>query len=196
MDAGEEADVADPTICPDGLPRAAWNAEPGGVNRRDLAGDFTVATVDGAEFTLSTAWTGCESFVFIPDQVPVSQTDATSVWASDLDQLLGDSPPNVHYFFVSTRSSASSAERALDSMQEQLEQVLGEMEGVDFQHWLQRVHVVATPAPQLESWLKDTFVGAGRQGFAIDRQQVLQDAPFRLGEIAPAPACLQKTALN
>src|ERR1700761_3284580 len=30
----------------------------------------------------------------------------------------------------------------------------------------------------------------------LDRQQVLQHAPFRFREIAPAQTCLQKTALN
>jgi hypothetical protein len=166
-----DADVVDPTVCPDGLPLRAWESGETGVNRRDLVGDFTVQTIDGATFNLAEAWTGCDSFIFLPDQVPVSQADATSVWESDVAQLLADSPPNVHYFFVSTRSRQASAQGSLDGVQDQFEQVLAGMDEADFAHWLERVHVVDTASPLLENWLKETFAGAGRQGFAIDRYQ-------------------------
>lgn len=57
------------------------------------------------------------------------------------------------------------------------------------------------PAPKPpEHAVDDRAVLFGRPApapvFGLDRQQILQDAPFRLGEIAPAQACLQKIALN
>lgn len=57
----------------------------------------------------------------------------------------------------------------------------------------------ATPEPP-EYAVDDRAVLLGTPATApvltLDRQQVRQDAPFRLSEIAPAQACLQKTALN
>jgi len=65
-----------------------------------------------------------------------------------------------------------------------------------------RRHVVprrAAPEPP-EYAVDDRAVLIGRSisapVLALDRQHVLQDAPFRLGEIASAQACLQKAALN
>ena len=54
-------------------------------------------------------WSGCESYVFIPDGMTVSPIDSTSMWSTDLDALIAASPPNVHYFFVSRKFDSKAA---------------------------------------------------------------------------------------
>lgn len=174
---GGPDDVADgssgpPTdVCEDGLPLRAWEEGETGVVRRALAGDFTIRTVQGREFNLRTDWTGCDSFIFIPDQIPNSQIDPASIWTRDIDALVAASPPNVHYFFVSTLPREASALAAVDSMARRVEQALDTLPREESDYWFERMHVVDTGAAQLPNWLKDTFAGAGREGFAIDRFQ-------------------------
>ena len=161
----------EPTACPDGLPFRAWEEGVTGPHHRDLAGDFTITTVQGREFNLREAWTGCDVFVFIPDQIPNSSADSSSIWERDIDTLLAASPPNVHYFFVSTLSRPQSAASRAEDMARRVEDAVDTFPREESDAWFERTHVVDVSAAELNSWLKDTFAGAGRQGFAIDRSQ-------------------------
>src|SRR5262249_33257689 len=115
-------DLAKPTACDLlKLPaRAFQDKGPYGKLRDDLADDFTL-TDQAGEWNFKSNWSGCESYVFIPDTIAVSSKDATSIWASDLDDLLNRSPLNVHYFFVSRKAGP---EASLQLISDQLDSVL------------------------------------------------------------------------
>ena len=62
----------------------------------DVAGDFTVNTLEG-QWTLSEAWTGCESYVFIN----YADTDyGNTLWSTQPDEILRQSVSNTQYFFI------------------------------------------------------------------------------------------------
>src|SRR5688572_1606113 len=88
-----------PSFCElEGQPEVPWNDDgPYGVLRHDLADNFFVDLVDGSTWSLQEHWTGCESYIFVPDTIPNSYEDPTSVWERDLDELVEASPPYVHY---------------------------------------------------------------------------------------------------
>ncbi len=170
-----EADVdAEPTFCQSqNLTAAAFSAGPYGVHRGDLADDFTLPLADGTSFNFKQQFSGCDSYVFIPDSLLVSSVDATSVWASDADlaQLVKQSPKNAHYFFLSNRTSASVADASVAAMQARVTNLLAKLPEADAAHWGGRLHVVAHHAQEIDAWMSKPFTAHLFRGFAIDRAQ-------------------------
>jgi Peptide-N-glycosidase F, C terminal len=152
-----------------------------GPNRGDLAADFTLSLVDGTRWTFSAEAVGCESYVFVPDILTVSQTDTSSIWGgSDLPALVKGSPQNVHYFFVSL-SSASVAKTNTTAMQAKITKLLAPGGGLSASaaaHWKTHLHVVADTAVAIKSWVGDALLGWAQQGFCIDRRQRLRGLGF------------------
>ncbi len=165
------------------LPARAWAGGPYGALRDNVADDFTLLDQSGP-WSFKAKFSGCETYVFVPDTVPVSSMDKTSIWAADLDLLLQKSPPNVHYFFVSRASDAASVMKSLALVQSQIDQVLptlpaGEGPG-QREWWKARLHLVQGSGRDLQNWvgnlLRQTGASSpvGGYGFAIDRFQRLR----------------------
>jgi hypothetical protein len=162
---------AGPTYCETaGLPVREWSEGPYGVHRQEVAGDFTVNLVGGETWTFKERWDGCESYVFVPDTIPVSNLDKTPIWEKDLLNLIKASPKNVHYFFVSRSTSDDTAKANTEAMKARIDEVVAALPA-DNDHWKERLHVLAQRAGNLDSWLKDVLAGIGRGGFAVDRFQ-------------------------
>ncbi len=155
-----------------GLPIRAFDDGAGGVLRHELAADFTVPTLDeggvAGSWSFKERWSGCESYVFVPDTLARSQKDATSIWERDVDKLIAASPKNAHYFFVSRKVAAEASTTA---MRARIDAALAALPEADAAHWRERLHVVSVSAAGLEGWLKSVLGGVGTQGFAIDRFQ-------------------------
>jgi hypothetical protein len=125
---------------------------------------------DGTTWGLEASFTGCESYVFVPDTLLVSQLEQTSLWEADLPALLKLSPKTAHYFFVSRRAAAAAA-AATTAMQARIDEHLATLDEPTAAHWKQHLHVVATRAADIDGWVGDVLAGHGAGGFAIDRQQ-------------------------
>jgi hypothetical protein len=161
-----------PTLCDDlGLPAKAWSSGPYGTHRRETADDFEVELFDGTLWRMSEHWTGCEVHVFIPDALPISALDEASIWTKNLDDLIQDSPKNVHYFFVS-RQSGDALVASTTAMQELVDTELYYLDPAEQEHWKQHLHVVKDRAGNIDGWLGDAVQsGIGIAGLAIDRAQ-------------------------
>jgi len=176
VDAGDDAG-GPPAFCETGgFPARPFAADGSGSHRGELAADFSVDLVDGSTWTLSEAWTGCETYVFLPDTVPVSVLNRASVWEDDfdLDDLLAASPDDVHYFFVSARSR-DEAGPSIDAMATRLEAELASLGAERAAHWRAHLHVVRDRVTAIGNWIDDLLLdGIGSQGFGIDRLQRLR----------------------
>ena len=119
---------------------------PFGVHRQELADDFWVPVRGDWEpadtWDFDRNWTGCESFVFIPDTIPVSAEDPTGLWEADLDELVATSVRNAHYFFVSRRNQAD-ADANLAAMEQRVADLLASFDEDDAAWWGARLHVIA-----------------------------------------------------
>lgn len=170
-----EPDTGGPVdVCTElGEPALPFDAVgPYGNRRHELAADFTVVLADGSTWTLSEAWTGCESYVFLPDTITVSDTNGTSLWDEGVAGLIAASPRNAHYFFVSRRASDAQALEATNAMQERVEQAIAALPAEDAAHWADRLHVVSGRAGALDAWFGGAIQsGIGQIGLAIDRFQ-------------------------
>jgi hypothetical protein len=165
----------DPTaLCTElDLPVRAFEPGPYGIHRGEVADDFTVPLQAGGEFRLADHWSGCESYLFVPDRIPVSALDETSIWddEDDLADLLAASPRNTQWFFVSRTANEADAAAILAAMQVRLDGVLAGMAPADAEHWRANAHVVGTHAQALESWIGEAMLSHGLVGFGIDRRQ-------------------------
>ncbi len=171
----DDSDVVPQSVCAaQGLSEHPWDTVgPYGEHRHDVAADAILPLGD-AGWTLSENWTGCDTLMFVTDTLPVSDLNPVSVWGSDLDALLEDSPKNVQWFFVS-RQEGPDAKAAIGGMQTQLDAVLAGMKKADRAWWTDRVHVVTKPAGKLDGWVGSVIAsGIGTGGFAIDRHQQLR----------------------
>ena len=172
-DGGDQDAGGPPSACETlGLPERAFDAAASGERRRARAGDLSVELTDGTTWTLSEQWTGCETYVFVPDTIPVSALDATSVWESDLDLLLDWSPDDVHYFFVSAKRRSADALASIDAMGARVAEELGRRPPDEAEHWRTHLHVVADRVTAMGNWVDDVmYDGVGQGGFGIDRLQ-------------------------
>lgn len=156
-----------------GLASRPFSEGPYGTHRGDVAEDFSLELLGGATFSFRDRWSGCDSYIFVPDTLRNSDSDPTSVWARDVDLLMLLSPKNVHYFFVSRAGTDGEADAATAAMAARIEAALGSVPAGDAAHWRERLHVVRPRAGAIAGWTGDLLgaSGIGRLGFAIDRQQ-------------------------
>jgi hypothetical protein len=169
---------------PEPAPLPSWCAEMGwterpfleeaafGRERRDFADDFDLRTTDG-EFRFSEQFTGCESYLFVTDDLSVSPLDSTPLYdkQDDLVELLEISPPNVHYFFLAEDEDDVNA--FVDGMSGRIEGALDEL-GDDGDWWSERLHVVTESVDELSGWV-DNALDNGAPGFGIDRFQQIRE---------------------
>jgi len=173
-DATEEpTPEPEPSACEvlDRAPRA-WSDGPYGTIRKTLADDFTLDLEDEDDFVFSERWTGCESFVFIPDSLRYSANDPTPLWEreEDLRDLIDRSPHGVHYFFVSYAGSSEDEDAMTKPLRERLDAVLEELAEDDAERaaWFaDRLHVVRKRRSSLDNWIEDlSWPWAGSAGAA------------------------------
>jgi hypothetical protein len=149
IDAGQDAGtVRPPDVCDElGLPRVAMRPSTG-AGFDDVAGDFTVETLDGP-WTLSEEWTGCDSYVFLNY---ASTTYGNGLFATFPDGLAINSPRNVHYFFTSYERSADAIRTRMEALRAGLEEgfELFELSEEDRAFWRSRMHFVVEPLVSVE----------------------------------------------
>lgn len=163
-----------------GLPVREFSEGPYGTHRGDVAEDFTLDLADGTSWNLHTNFSGCDSYVFVPDKIAVSELDPTSVWEKDADvkTLVKNSPKNVHYFFISREGSTAAADTSIQGMKARLEGVIAGLSAEDAAHWKDRLHVVSQKATALGNWIGDVATSHGKIGFSIDRMQRIRGAGY------------------
>ncbi len=166
-----------PSFCEvNGWTERPFSAGPYGVVRHAIAEDFELPLLEEDDWVMSERWTGCESYVFVPDSLTVSQLDSSSLWEKEEDilQLIADSPPNVHYFFVSHEGSSEEEDAATQAMRDRIDDVLEDLDDEDEEWWAERLHVLRKRRTSLDNWVEDVLGGIGRAGFAIDRFQEIR----------------------
>lgn len=176
MPDGGSSDAAEeppgPSACAAmGLPERPFSAGPYGAQRHDVADDFSIDLYDGSTWSFKEKWSGCESYVFIPDTLVFSELNKASIWEKDLSNLIKKSPLNVHYFFISRASTDAAATSSIDAMAPRLEAAFAKLVPEDAAYWRDHMHLAAKRSGSLNNWVGKILAGIGRGGFAIDRSQ-------------------------
>ncbi len=166
-----EEEPAPPTWCE----RMGWTERPFitdaayGPLRRDVADDFLLQTTEG-DYWWQEQFTGCETYLFVPDSLRVSPLDATRLIEKqdDLVELIGKSPPNVQYFFLAESGDAAQMDAFAAGMTERIAYAMENIDDPDW--WAPRLHVVTEPVSEIGGWVDDAMEQGG-PGFGIDRFQ-------------------------
>ncbi len=169
-DAGVEAPPPPADVCDElGLVRRPFDAAGTGTDWGDVAGDFTLETLDGT-FSFASAWSGCESYVFI-DYFESKEGD--TLFRTFPDPLFERSTHNVRYFFASYETAEGAARARVETMRESVEEALSFLAPEDAERWRARVHYVTTPLPDVTGSVGDLIRAHGSVQFAfgIDRAQ-------------------------
>ncbi|MBK6520439.1 MAG: hypothetical protein IPG04_41520 [Polyangiaceae bacterium] len=190
---GSGGEPPSPSVVCEELGRSvlAWSEGPYGSRRGETAAAFELPLLDGSTYRFAESFSGCESYVFIPDTLVVSDTDDTSLWERDLDELVDNSPDNAHYFFVSRAADEGAATESVSAMAGRVEDLLASLPAGDAERWAQRLHVVATRAQDLDGWVSDVLAGHGRAGFLIDPRQKIRGLGF-LADVGRYSSILQQ----
>lgn len=181
-----------------GEPAQAFVADGTGLLFGDVAGDFTVTTLDG-RWNLGERWSGCESYVFLnyfPDlrARPNGPWIGDQLFASGIELLVADSPRSVHYFFTSFEEDAADRAARMVALRDGIAARLTELHGAaEAAFWMGRLHFVTDRLVEIEgsvgafvrdylAYLSDpaSYVDLGDRGmappplpqvFGIDRAQ-------------------------
>ena len=108
-------------------------------------------------------WNGEETYIFITIGIPTS----LSLWYStSLESLLLNSPSNVHYFFISDRSTYSDD---IINKKEEVDEILSNLSYEEQEHWKKYLHFVPNKCDTHD----ESFVEAicYKRSTAIDRFQ-------------------------
>jgi len=185
IDAGV-ADAAPDATRTDAGPIGRFRDGPYGVSPYDVAGPFTVPTTDGP-LDFEAAFTGDDSWIFVV-YAPGSAY-GESLWNSNVDYLLEDSPDNVHFVFMSyfeEDRSDRAAEHVME-LETRVDAALAALPPDRAAHWQPRMHYVTTEALGLGNWVSDMLNTRAEIAFAIDRQQQLREVGLLQSVTAAGP---------
>lgn len=183
-DTADTADTADtsapPTICDQlALPVRAWDGSGVAVDFDLVAPDATLTQTDGTAFTLSVAWTGCESVIFVRLRPGNAYPDFDSKIL--VREWMEGAPANTHWVFFSDERTESKRTDALAALQEDIENI-ADADEATLALWKAHAHYVATDWDQTGTWI-DTLVEAYGSGdlplnFAVDRFQRIRELGY------------------
>lgn len=169
-ESGESADTA-ATLCPDGTPPRPFDPGGDGADHGALAGDLTVPTRDG-DWTLSEAWTGCDSVVFLG--VPSSSASYLStLMDADPRRLFQRGPRDVHYvLFADGNDDHRAALAAL------IDGAIDSLDAEDAAWWHDHVHLATGRSGTLDGWAGELLQRYEYPLFGIDRAQRVREMGY------------------
>ncbi len=180
-DSADTADTAaPPSMCDQlGLAERPWNPEGATVEFDEIAPDATIPLMDGSTWTLSEAWTGCESIMF----VVVREGDAYPDFSAkpDVREWMEGAPPNVHWVFFSDGSSASKRAASLEELKATIEGI-ADVDEASLALWQSHTHYVSEKWSATGTWIDELVEAYGGGGlplnFAVDRFQHIREMGY------------------
>ena len=117
-------------------------------------------------------WTGNDSYILI--QYDPSVNYSTALWASNTkEELLDNSPMNVHYFFISNRSQY---ETDIQYIKEGFDEITSTLSDEMQQHWKNHLHFVNARVSEMDNWLDDAL--SGKYAISIDCFQRIREVGY------------------
>lgn len=135
-----------------------------------LAADFTVPTTDG-DWNFAENWTGCETYLFIPDNPAQENRFKDTLWTRDLAAFLDRLPANTQAFFVATQTDQADRDTAFEPLLAQWDEYVADFSEQELANWRRRIHfITSVTARELDGWPGEHMKNP-RFGVGIDRFQ-------------------------
>ncbi len=141
----------------------------------ETAADITLNTTDGA-WNLKTEWSGCDVYLFVPDDPKQNQGLPYATWSKKKDNktLIDTMPLNTQIFFLSSEMGTDSRQAALDAMKADVDAQLDTYDA-DTKAWKSRhIHYVTDKTTKADGWLGEALTSPG-VGAGIDRMQRVRE---------------------
>ena len=117
-------------------------------------------------------WNGEESYIFIHYQT--SAPSSSALWGSTTKaQLLSDSPTNVHYFFVSSRTSSATE---VANMKAEFDEIISGLSPIEQAHWNTHLHFLPERSLDMNNCLAEAL--NGKKAIAIDSFQKIREIGY------------------
>ena len=130
-----------------------------------------ILTPSDPNWTFEDNWNGEDTYIFISYS---SATGSSSLWnASDREDFLEKSPENVHYFFVSDRTTFTTD---INNIKAIYDEILSTMDSDEADHWRAHLHFVPNKVSGFDNWLTDAL--QGRRAIGIDRFQRIKEVGY------------------
>ena len=136
------------------------------------AADFTVQTTDGP-WNLAESWTGCETYLIIPDVPQQNRGWSIGIWERDVDDFLAALPANTQVFFVSTELDEADREANLETIQANVAEAMADYSDDEVADWSRRLHYVTEYGRTMDGWWGEQL-RSPRWGVGVDRFQRLR----------------------
>jgi hypothetical protein len=133
------------------------------------AADFTVNTLSG-EWNFKENYTGCETYLLIPDLSRQATGWDNALWSRDVEDLLDRLPDNAHVFFLSKINNDEVIAEVLAGLKEQVDAYLAVLPQDDQDRWFHRIHYITDTLNDIGGWISDIMLSPG-WGVGIDRFQ-------------------------
>ena len=169
VDAEPDAEVVVPHCEQLGLPVRDFVTSTEDASLYAIAQDITIPTSRG-DVVLSELWTGCDNYLFIPDEPQQNGGWPVGIWERDVKALITRLPRNTHVFFTSVSVSTSNILATLAALQEDVVAALVDLGPEEYDWWIERVHYVTVSAKTIGGGIGELMDSPG-WGFGIDRLQ-------------------------
>ena len=129
----------------------------------------TILSPGEANWDFETQWSGEDCYIFLN----YTNASGSLIASSTKDLLLENSPSNVHYFFISDRTSYYSD---ISGLKDTFDEILSQMSTEMQDHWSTHLHFIPQKTSSLNNWLEEAL--AGEDAIGIDRFQRIRETGY------------------
>ena len=162
--------------CADGTLAQPFDTAASGSDYEAIAGDVAIPT-DAGDWSLSAAWTGCDSVVFLG----VSPDDGyTSLFLdAPMKKLLTKGPQDAHYvLFPDARGSDFDNVHA--QLRAIIDDALDSLDEAERTAWSARIHLASVNVAQAPGWVGSVFDAYRYPVVGLDRAQRIREVGYLL----------------
>lgn len=164
-------DTGQVELCADGTRLRPFQPDGDGEDHGELAGDLTLDTTAGP-WTLSDAWNGCDSVLFLGVPSSSSSYLSTLLDADPLD-LLEEGPQDARYVFFADGDEAHHA--ALETL---LDDALSRLDEEALAWWSDRVRLGTGMSSEAGGWVGEILDRYRYPVVAVDREQRIREVGY------------------
>jgi hypothetical protein len=122
-----------------------------------------------ASWDFETRWDGEDCYIFLN----YTSSSGALFISTTKEELLNNSPDNVHYFFISDRASFYSD---IVNLKNDFDEILLGMSPDLQDHWNKHLHFIPQKTSSLNNWLEESL--SGEDAIGIDRFQRIRETGY------------------
>ena len=124
---------------------------------------------DDPNWDFENEWNGEDCYIFLN----YTSMSGALIASTTRELMLNNSPMNVHYFFISDRTTFAND---MQGLKEDFDEIISSMSPDLQNHWSNHLHFIPQKTSSLNNWLEDALLGEDAIG--IDRFQRIRETGY------------------